>query len=299
MKSNDQVRERVSRAYADAVSQPGSGCCGGETSCGAGIEDSKGVAVKTAGYGDELAELPSEAVVNSFGCGNPLAFASVQPGEVVLDLGSGAGIDILLAAKSVGPSGKVIGVDMTDEMIDRARRAIAAAGVEQVEVRKGLIEDLPVEDASVDLVISNCVINLSPEKERVFAEIERVLKPGGRVSISDIVVERLPAWLRRLPSVYDSCVGGAISESKYLGGMRAAGLTDVEVTERLVYERTQLASLALSEIPARWKTIVRRLGLGWLVRRFAAHIEGRVWSARFSARKGLIAANATPRRRTA
>lgn len=286
MKTSDEIRDRVSRAYAQAVSQPGGGCCGGGSACGPeAIESSKGVAVQTAGYGEEVADLPADAVVNSFGCGNPLAYADVRPGEVVLDLGSGAGIDLLLAAKKVGPEGRVIGVDMTDEMIARARRAIATAGASQVEVRKGLIEELPVEDGSVDLVISNCVINLSPEKERVFREIARVLKPGGRVSISDIVVERLPGWLRRLPTVYDSCVGGAISEKKYLAGLTAAGLVEAGVTERLVYERAQLASLALSEIPARWKTVVRRLRLEWLVRRLAASIEGRVWSARFVARK--------------
>lgn len=301
MSKSDQVRRRVERAYAEAVSRPGSACCGGRSSpCADAAVDPKGVAAKTAGYrGDELAELPAEVVSNSFGCGNPLAYADVRPGEVVLDLGSGAGIDVLLAARRVGPTGRVIGVDMTDEMIARARRAISEAGAEQVEVRKGLIEELPVEDGSVDLVISNCVINLSPEKERVFAEIERVLKPGGRVSISDIVVESLPAWLRRLPSVHDSCVGGAISEREYLAGLAAAGLDDAEVTERLVYDRTQLAGLALSEIPARWKTIVRRLGLGWIVHRLARRLEGRVWSARFVARKPAAAVAASPARRSA
>lgn len=291
MKTNDEIRDRVSRAYAQAVTRPGGGCCGGGSTCeGAeeAVENSKGVAVQTAGYGEEIAGLPADAVVNSFGCGNPLAYADVRPGEVVLDLGSGAGIDLLLAAKKVGPAGRVIGVDMTDEMIARARRAIAAAGVAQVEVRKGLIEELPVEDESVDLVISNCVINLSPEKDRVFREIARVLKPGGRVSISDIVVEKLPGWLRRVPAVYDSCVGGAISEKKYLAGLAAAGLVETGVTERLVYEHAQLASLALSEIPARWKTVVRRLRLEWVVRRLAAAIEGRVWSARFVGHKTAL-----------
>ena len=298
MKKSDHVRDRVSRAYTAAVSQPGSSCCGGGSSC---APDPKGVAVKTAGYdGAELAELPTDTVVNSFGCGNPLAYAGVQPGETVLDLGSGAGIYLLLAAKRVGPHGRVIGVDMTDEMVARARRAVVEAGAEQVEVRRGLIEELPVEDSSVDLVISNCVINLSPEKERVFAEIARVLKPGGRVSISDIVVERLPRWLRRLPSVHESCIGGAISESHYLAGLRAAGLREVEFPERLVYERSQLGELAMSEIPAGWKSIVRRLGLVWVVRWIAAGIAGKVWSARFVAHKAAATAQAPPRdRRTA
>ncbi|NIM00339.1 MAG: methyltransferase domain-containing protein, partial [Acidobacteria bacterium] len=149
----------------------------------------------------------------------------------------------------VGADGKVIGVDMTDAMIERARANVAAAGVANVEVRKGLIEDLPVDDQSVDWVISNCVINLSPEKPRVFAEIARVLKPGGRMSISDIVVEDLPEDLRELQSRHASCFAGTIDESSYLEGLRAAGLTDVEVVERLVYERSQVADLLASELP--------------------------------------------------
>ena len=291
MKKSDDIRKRVSRSYTRAVESAGSGCCG-EASCGAPPQ--KGVAVQSAGYGgDELASLPADVVENSFGCGNPLAFADVEPGEVVVDLGSGAGIDILLAAQRVGPEGLVIGVDMTDEMIHRARQAIAEAGAEgRVEVRKGLIEELPVDSDSVDLVISNCVINLSPEKERVFAEIARVLKPGGRFSISDIVVEELPGWLRRIPSVHDSCVGGAISERAYLDGLRAAGLDEVAVTDRLVYERSQLAGLALSEIPARWKSVVKTLRLEWLVRRLAKGLEGKVWSARFGGRKAAVAERA-------
>jgi ubiquinone/menaquinone biosynthesis C-methylase UbiE len=195
----------------------------------------------------------------------------------------------LLAAQKVGPSGRVIGVDMTDEMIDRAREAIASAGADNVEVRKGIIENLPLEDNSVDLVISNCVINLSPEKDRVFAEIHRVLKPGGRMRVSDIVVERLPRWVRSIPSVYESCVGGAISEASYLGGLRSAGLEDAEVSERLVYETDQIASLVLSELPGWWKNAVKALRLTWLVRLLARTVSGRVWSARFLARKALAA----------
>ncbi len=280
---SEAVRDRVSRSYTQAVRQEGGSCCGPDSSCGA---VPKGEAAKVAGYGEgELAELPPEAVENSFGCGNPVALAGLEPGDVVLDLGSGAGIDILLAAKRVGPQGRVIGVDMTDEMLERARGNISASGLENVEVRKGLIEDLPVEPSSVDVVISNCVVNLSPEKSRVFSEIARVLEPGGRLSISDIVVEKLPGWLRRIPAVYDSCVGGAISESRYIEGLRRAGLEDVEVTDRLFYDAGQLAGLALSELPSRWKTWVRRLRLGWAVGLLARRLEGRIWSARFAARK--------------
>ncbi|MDH3743564.1 MAG: methyltransferase domain-containing protein [Acidobacteriota bacterium] len=286
MSRSDKVHQQVSRAYARAVSQPRGSCCGTESDvCSA----PKGEAAKVAGYSDtELRALPPEAVENSFGCGNPVALAGLERGDVVLDLGSGAGIDILLAAQRVGEAGRVIGVDMTDEMIERARKAIAASGFGNVEVRKGLIEQLPAEPASVDVVISNCVVNLSPEKTRVFAEISRVLRPGGRVSISDIVVEPLPVhlrWLRRIPAVYNSCVGGAIGEREYLDGLRGAGLEDVEVTERLIYDSGQLVGLALSELPGGWKALVRRLRLEWLVRFLARGLEGRIWSARFVARK--------------
>ncbi len=285
MTDTDRIRDRVQEAYTAAVKSPGSGCCG-ETSCCGGAVEQKGVAAKAAGYSaEELSSLPEDAVVNSFGCGNPVAFADVKEGETVLDLGSGAGIDLLLAAQKVGTSGRVIGVDMTDEMIDRARKAIASAGAANVEVRKGIIEELPVEDDSVDLVISNCVINLSPEKEKVFAEIHRVLKPGGRMRVSDIVVERLPRWLRSIPSLYESCVGGAISEAEYLGGLRAAGLENAEVSERLVYETDQVANLVLSELPAWWKGAIKTLRLTGAVRWLARSVAGKVWSARFLAHK--------------
>ena len=170
MSDKQQVRESVSKAYAKAVAAESEGSC-----CCSPVQ--KGVVAKLAGYSsEELATLPADAVVNSFGCGNPLAFSEIGEGEVVLDLGSGAGIDILLAAKKVGPTGKAIGVDMTDEMIARGQENVAAAGLENVDLRKGLIEDMPVESESIDWVISNCVINLSPEKPKVFAEIARVLK---------------------------------------------------------------------------------------------------------------------------
>lgn len=293
MSKEDRVRERVSKAYAEAVTTD-DGCCGGSSCCGTeGGKTPKGVAAKTAGYSaEELESLPTEAAVNSFGCGNPTAFAGVTEGEVVVDLGSGAGIDLLLAARKVGASGKVIGIDMTDEMIERARQAIRSAGADNVEVRKGLIEDLPVDADSVDLVISNCVINLSPDKPRVFAEISRVLRPGGRMSVSDIVVEELPWWLRRIPSVYNSCVGGAISEESYVAGLQAAGLEDIEVLDRLVYGAGQMTDLMLSEVPGKLKTVVKRLGLSWLVRRLAKRLEGKIWSARFAAKKRLATASA-------
>jgi SAM-dependent methyltransferase len=282
----EKVRERVQESYGAAVREGGS-CCGDvveeekERACCADAIP-KGVAAKTAGYSEEeLGSLPSAAVVNSFGCGNPLAFSEVQPGQTVLDLGSGAGIDLLLAAGRVGPSGKVIGVDMTDEMIARARESVAKARLSQVEVRKGLIEELPVESGTVDWVISNCVINLSPEKDKVFSEMARVLKPGGRISISDIVVERMPWWVRRSARLHCACVAGAISEADYVAGLERAGLVDIAVTERLVYERSQIESLVRSEVATislpRWL----RGAAGGLVARLAGGFAGRVWSAKF------------------
>ncbi len=239
----DEIRSHVSESYTRAVTTPGAGCCGGMQPA------QKGVVVRSAGYGRELNDLPADAVENSFGCGNPLAFSEVREGDTVIDLGSGAGIDLLIAAKKTGPTGRVIGIDMTDAMIERARGNIAAAGVsDYVEVRKGLIESLPVESGTVDWVISNCVINLSPEKDRVFAEIARVLKPGGRMLVSDIVVENLPEELRRNQALYNSCVAGAISEKDYLDGLRQAGMTDVQVRTRHIYDDVQLEALIESEI---------------------------------------------------
>ncbi len=279
-----QIRDAVSQVYARAVTQPSksSGSC-----C---MPEQKGVAVKSAGYSrEELEALPSEAVVNSFGCGNPLAFSEVKEGDVVLDLGSGAGIDILLAGRKVGPTGRVIGIDMTDEMIAKARQNIARSGMTQVEVRKGIIEDLPVESSSVDWVISNCVINLSPEKPRVFAEIARVLKPGGRMLVSDIVVEELPDRLRKDQGLYGSCIAGAISEEAYLAGLRRAGLMDVEVRERIVYDVGQLEALIGSELAGKNKQggcgCSSTSAGGSSAADIARSIVGKVWSAKIYARK--------------
>lgn len=238
-----EIRDHVSKAYAKAVSTPGSTCCGGM------VPQQKGVAVKSAGYGTELAELPADAVENSFGCGNPVAFSGVKNGDTVVDLGSGAGIDLLIAAKKTGPTGHVIGIDMTDAMIERATKNIADAGLSDfVEVRKGFIEQLPVDDNTVDWVISNCVINLSPEKDKVFAEIARILKPGGQMLVSDIVVENLPEEMKRNQSLYNSCISGAVSETEYLAGLKAAGMTDIEVRSRHIYDESQLTGLIESEI---------------------------------------------------
>jgi arsenite methyltransferase len=244
MNRPDDIRKSVSTTYSRAVEKGSvkvqSCCCGPAP---------KGAVAALAGYSREaLAALPKDAVANSFGCGNPIALGEIREGDTVLDLGSDAGIDLLLAAKLAGQSGKVIGVDMTPTMIERARQNAAEAGLFNVEVRRGIIEELPVEAESVDLVISNCVINLSPEKYRVFSEIARVLKPGGRFSISDIVVEDMPGWIREIGILYSSCVAGAIPEREYLDGLRAAGLADVAVKDRLVYESSQLVALVDSEL---------------------------------------------------
>ena len=213
MNQSDAIRDQIAQHYDDALAGKGE------------QPINKTGGARFAGYdAATLADIPTDISDSSFGCGNPLAFAGVKPGETVLDLGSGAGLDLLMAASKVGPTGRVIGVDMTDTMIERARANASRYGYTNIDVRKGLIEALPVETSSVDWVISNCVINLSPEKDKVFAEIARVLKPGGRISISDIVVNDLPWWVLRSAALYMACVSGAISEPDYLDGLKQAGM---------------------------------------------------------------------------
>jgi SAM-dependent methyltransferase len=234
-----KIRESVSRAYSAALKKATSGssdgCCAGQ-------------AAQLVDYSEAAGELPESARNSSFGCGNPVAFAGVGQGEAVLDLGSGAGLDLLLAARKVGPTGKVIGIDMNDDMIAAARANASKAGFANVEIRKSIIEELPVADASIDWVISNCVINLSPEKERVFAEIARVLKPGGRFSISDIVVDELPAALREHAAAYAACISGAISEPQYVAGLQAAGLREVRIEDKHVYSAEELRAIVGSDL---------------------------------------------------
>jgi arsenite methyltransferase len=278
-KQPDQIRSEVSRDYAKRISAP-TGC-----GCGCGVPSSKGPLAKLAGYsGEELSAVPAEVAASSFACGNPLAYAGVKAGDVVLDLGSGAGLDLLLAAQKVGPDGRVIGVDMTDEMIARATTNIRAADVANVEVRKGLIEDLPVESGSVDWVISNCVINLSPEKHKVFKEIARVLKPGGTMLVSDIVARDLPAELLAIPALYSSCIAGAISEEEYVAGLQEAGMVEVKVLDRLIYDAAQIegyAEEALGDAFERTPEFASRVGS------YADELAGRIWSAKVYARKPL------------
>ncbi|MGH9322667.1 MAG: arsenite methyltransferase [Vicinamibacteria bacterium] len=217
------VRERYGRIAAEA---PAEGCCGGGSTCGSSD------AVST-GYSEaELSQLPEGANLG-LGCGNPQAIAALSPGETVLDLGSGAGIDCFLAAHQVGGSGWVIGVDMTPEMLARARANAAKSGIQNVEFRLGEIEHLPVADASIDVIVSNCVVNLSPDKPAVFRETFRVLKPGGRLAISDMVARGpLPAELRKDLDSYTGCIGGAAEISNLETMLSEAGFIDVRITPK-------------------------------------------------------------------
>jgi arsenite methyltransferase len=222
----EQVRRRYASA-AQAVATRGGSCCGPSDESGCGGEASFGSALYS---NDEQAELPDTAVLASMGCGNPIAVAELNPGETVLDLGSGGGIDVLLSARRVGPTGRAYGVDFTDEMLELARRNAAEAGAENVEFLKGTIEDLPLPDASVDVVISNCVINLSTDKPAVFREVARVLRPGGRLGVTDVVAEDgLSPEGRAERGSYVGCIAGALAMGEYREQLVAAGLTDVQV----------------------------------------------------------------------
>ena len=223
----EDLRERVRQRYAAAATATAvdADCCG-DGGCGTTTEDF-GVALYTL---EERSGLPETAALASLGCGNPTGVAAMTEGETVLDLGSGGGIDVLLSAARVGPTGFVYGVDMTDEMLDLARRNAAEAGVDNVEFRKGDIEALPLPDASVDLIISNCVINLSVDKPAVFAEMHRVLRPGGRIGISDVVAEdHLTAAERAERGSYVGCIAGALSFAEYRDGLAAAGFDAIEI----------------------------------------------------------------------
>jgi len=222
-------REAVRSGYAE-VAREAKGCCG-PSCCEPGAVDQR---AKDLGYQDaDLADVPDEANLG-LGCGNPTALAALQPGEVVVDLGSGAGIDSFIAVKKVGPEGRVIGVDMTPEMLARAREnAVKAGHAKNVEFREGIIEALPVVSNSVDVIISNCVINLSPDKPAAFREAFRVLKPGGRMSVSDIVLsEPLPADVSNNVAAIAACIGGADAEKDYVGAIEAAGFVDLEITRK-------------------------------------------------------------------
>src|SRR5436305_2020049 len=227
----DELREEVRRRYAEsarAVTEGMEGCgCGSGSCCADGIAAKFGEALYDA---DQRGELPQTAALASLGCGNPTAVAELREGESVLDLGSGGGIDVILSAKRVGPTGTAYGLDMTDEMLALARRNAAEAGITNVHFLKGVIEQVPLPASSVDVVISNCVINLSTDKPAVLTELARVLKPGGRVGVSDIVAEdRLSSEERAERGSFVGCIAGALSKDEYEAGLEAAGFEQVSV----------------------------------------------------------------------
>lgn len=282
MSDSDEIREGVRQRYAAAARRvlevkPASccppSCCGAgaaETTSGSGSAE-KGVISRDLYALDEVSNVPEAAVVASLGCGNPAALAELRPGEVVLDLGSGGGIDVLLAAWRVGPTGVAYGVDMTDEMLELARRSQREAGVTNAEFLKGTIEDIPLADESVDVIISNCVINLSTDKDRVLREAFRVLRAGGRFAVSDVVFQgRMPEEIRSSIEAWSGCVAGALHEDDYRAKLAAAGFTDIEVEITRSFEGQDLEALA------------REFGVkveeGWLA-------EGRFCSAFIRARR--------------
>src|SRR3954454_23846194 len=229
---HDAVQKKYG-AIATAVSQaaPSTGCCG-PTACGGGdpITSNLYSAAEPSG-------LPADAVTASMGCGNPTALLTLEAGDTVLDLGSGGGIDVLLSARRVGPTGKAYGLDMTDEMLALARENQRKAGATNVEFLKGTIESIPLPDKSVDVIISNCVINLSSDKDAVLREAFRVLKPGGRCAVSDVVVRgEVPPEVRRSMELWVGCIAGALDETDYAAKLRAAGFTDVDVEPWRVYK---------------------------------------------------------------
>lgn len=234
-----KVRERYAGAATRASSMGSSSCCGG----GGARPQGESTRLKIGYSREDLARVPEESNLG-LGCGNPVALAGLKEGETVLDLGAGAGLDCFLASTKVGPSGRVIGVDMTPEMVDRARENARVSGYTNVEFRLGEIEHLPAADNSVDVIISNCVVNLSPEKDRVFREAFRVLKPGGRMLISDLVLSKpLPKRLRESIDLYADCIAGAMPKDDYLREIEAAGFRDVKV----VSESSFPAELALED----------------------------------------------------
>ena len=225
------VREKYGAIAASVTkASAGTGCCE-PMACGCGDPISSNL------YSDaETSSLPADAVTASLGCGNPTAVLALEPGQIVLDLGSGGGIDVLLSAKRVGPTGKAYGLDMTDEMLALARENQRKAGATNVEFLKGTIEAIPLPDSSVDVIISNCVINLSSDKDAVLREAFRVLKPGGRFAVSDVVVRgEVPADIRRSMELWVGCIAGALEEREYAAKLRAAGFADVEVESWRVY----------------------------------------------------------------
>jgi arsenite methyltransferase len=257
---SENVRQMVREGYGQIAQQDGS-CCSGVSCCGSNAEDSAEVARYVGYSAEELAELPEGANMG-LSCGNPNALASLKPGEVVLDLGSGGGFDVFIAGRKVGASGRAIGVDMTHEMLAKARQNTAAyrqrSGLDNVEFRLGEIEHLPMADHSVDVVMSNCVLNLSPDKAQVWREIARVLKPGGRVAVSDLaLLQPLPGEILKLVEALIGCVAGAVLVSETERMVREAGLVEL----RLNPKREYVAAMTDWKDPL-YQKIVERLPAG-------------------------------------
>jgi SAM-dependent methyltransferase len=269
------VRERYGKIAEDFSPETMASCCGPEVSDSSccGPEASATVISADQLYEMDVSELSEDVTGLSLGCGDPVTLASLEPGQVVLDLGSGGGIDCFLAAKQVGATGYVIGVDMTATMIEKARANKAKMGVENVEFRLGEIEHLPVADETVDVVISNCVINLSPDKPQVFREAIRVLRTGGKLSVSDIVTDGpLPEEVKRSLSAWAGCVAGALDADDYVTAIEAAGFVDVELTP-VYFDKAMIDSA------------VEQLDLGEVVVASTTTLEKSVYSAKVTARK--------------
>src|SRR5579885_1333646 len=232
--SEPTIRDAVREKYAEAAlrAKTGGGSC-----CGSKSADACADPISSNLYdASQAAQVPEAALQASLGCGNPAALAKLNPGDVVLDLGSGGGIDVLLSARRVGPTGKAYGLDMTDEMLELAREHQRAAGLENVEFVKGEIEHIPLPDGSVDVIISNCVINLSADKDRVFAEAFRVLRPGGRFAVSDVVVRgAVPPGIRRNIALWTACIAGALEESEYIAKLARAGFEEITIEPTRLY----------------------------------------------------------------
>jgi arsenite methyltransferase len=259
--TNDEVREAVRERYAEAAQVAEAGaeasCCSIEgASCGCGSSIAREGAAEAFGSqlypGSERDVLPDAAKLASLGCGNPTAVAELHEGETVLDLGSGGGIDVLLSARRVGPSGKAYGVDMTDEMLELARANQHEAGVENVEFLKGTIESVPLPEDSVDVIISNCVINLSADKPSVFREAARVLRPGGRFAVTDIVADPdMDEQTRRDMAQWTGCIGGALTEEEFRGELEAAGFEAVEIRETHRVHDQAGSAIIRAKVPSR------------------------------------------------
>jgi SAM-dependent methyltransferase len=237
----ENIKKAVRDGYAK-IAEAGSCCCTSVANCCGQTDLAKEISLNIGYSNEDLKNVPEGSNLG-LGCGNPTALASLKSGETVIDLGSGAGFDCFLAADKVGSKGKIIGIDMTPEMIDKARENARKDNITNVEFRIGEIENLPVTDCTADVIISNCVINLSPDKEKVFKEANRVLKPGGRIMVSDIVLEKqLPESIRNNISAYISCISGAILKDDYLNIIKKAGFTDIKILEESIYPVNNIIS---------------------------------------------------------